>query len=327
MVEAVARTSAEGVDSMSVVLLAGGLTPSPLASAARTPALRLFPDGAHSVLAHWLDRLGSLASTEEPIEVRVVFDSARDADQPPILTGPMRVVFENESGKYRGPAGVARDVALPLPGEGTVLIAEANRWLLEDLGPLMATHEARRADVTVARQADGAPAGLYLTRRSALELIPSRGFLDMKEQWLTRTMEAGLNVFVHTFDGGGAAPLRTREDVLRLARTLADDRMGGRMDARAGASADAGDRVLGDAEPAPGTSWRVVSPLAEVDATATIAGSVVMPGARVEANAVLARAVAPPGAVVRAGARLVDAVAPGDHVVAARMGLGLEVER
>lgn len=307
----------ERTNTLGVVLLAGGLTPSPLASAARMPALRLAPDGSRTVLRNWLDRLDSLARDEgaDRLHLRIVFDTHRDADHAPIAHGRVAAEFQCESGKYRGPAGVARDMALGLPGAGDVLIAEANRWPLEDLVSFVADHRDAGAEITVARQRDGSPAGLYLTTRAALELVPPRGFMDLKEQWLARAIDAGMLVRVFTFAGAGAPALRTREDVLDLTRRFSAPA----TDAWASAPESL---VLEGAASSADAAWRVISPTAAVDATAVVIESVVMPGARVEAGALLARSVATPGSVVRAGARLVDAVAPGDAAIGATLDSG-----
>ena len=301
-------------NTIAVVLLAGGLTPSPLASAARMPALRLAPDGSRTVLRNWLDRLDALAGAEgvERLHLRIVFDTPRDADYAPIAHGRVAAEFQCESGKYRGPAGVARDMALGLPCAGDVLIAEANRWPLEDLSPLVHAHRDAGAEITVARQRDCSPAGMYVTTRAALELVPQRGFMDLKEQWLARAIAGGMHVRVFTFAGDGAPALRTRDDVLDLTQKLTSPAPGMKP-------AGSAPLVLDGAPPRVADAWRVISPDAAVDATAIVIESVVMPGARVEAGAILARSVATPGSVVRAGARLVGAIAPGDAAIGATL--------
>ncbi|RMH27968.1 MAG: hypothetical protein D6693_04345 [Planctomycetota bacterium] len=290
------------VPAPGVILLAGGLKPAPLAAATGVHPLWLAPDGTTSLLARWVERLNELARAcgeDADLEVRVVFDRSRDAAQTPRPIGRARVVFVSESGQYRGPAGVARDVADSFVTSGVTLIAETNRWLGASLIPLIREHAERGAAVTVARQADGSPAGVYLASAEALSLVPAKGFMDLKEQWLAKVIDAGLGVYVHTFAGVGAPAVRTREDLLWVARAHA---------------------------PA-GEPWRVVSSRAEVDPSAVILESVVMPGARVGAGAVVARSVVAPGAAIDAGAACVDGAPAGDPDLAARMPLEAEDAR
>ena len=298
-----ARDAARTDAAPSVVLLAGGLRPTPLAAESGVQPIWLCPDGETTLLTNWVHRLGRLAgpgARGDAIDVRVVFDTSRDAAQTPTQVGRARVVFVSESAQYRGPAGVVKDITGQFGSGGVVLIAEANRWLTEDLTPMLAAHIDRGAAVTVARQADGSPAGVYLAGARALDLIPAKGFMDLKEQWLARVMTAGLDVVVHTFLGAGAPAVRTREDLLSVAR--------------------------GSAPRADGP-WRVVSGRAEVDPSAVIVESVVMAGARAEAGAIVARSVLAPGSVAAEGSRHVDAVLPGDAARAARMSLEVEDAR
>jgi len=82
------------------------------------------------------------------------------------------------------------------------------------------TAAANDADVTVGCNEDHSPAGVYITRCSALRHISPIGFVDIKEQWLACASEQGLRVRVHEFSSPGAIPLRTRADFLVAARYL-----------------------------------------------------------------------------------------------------------
>ncbi len=296
------------------ILLAGGLKPTPLGAGAGMPALRLFPDGKQSLINNWIERVSALgvwqSDPEASIEMRVVFDRSRDALEAPTERGGVNLVFESESGAYRGPAGVAHDVAERFPHDVTVLIAEANRWLDVDLAPMVQEHAERGADVTVARLADGAPAGVYLARWQALHNVAPKGFVDLKEQWLATLINEGMDVFVHTLAGQGSVPIRTREDLLTLAYGFATNTSTGvAMDPPivSGVGVSAQER------------WSVISDRANVHESAVVIGSVVMPGAVVRENAVVARSVVPPGAVVEANSEVVDDIVRGDAMVATTM--------
>lgn len=297
---------------LQCILLAGGLQPSPLAAGAGMPALRLFPDGERSVLDNWIMRIRELSPMREAndssIEVRILFDKSRDALEAPCERGGLNLVFESESAAYRGPAGVVRDVAENVAADATILIAEANRWLTSSLAPMLVAHLERNADVTIGRHSDGSPSGLYFARRSALDLVNKRGFVDLKEQWLSLLLRAGLDVFVHTFECEGAFPLRTRTDCLALARRL-----------DAAAPAPAPEPILAPANFSDHERWRAVSASAEIHPTARIFGSVVMPMAKVGANAVVARSVVAPGAEIHAESEIVDEIVRGDALLASKM--------
>ncbi len=305
------------------VLLAGGLRPSPLAAGAGMPALRLFPKADCSVLDNWIVRLNELHTAaltqQSEIEVRVVFDTSRDIIEDGHSCGSVRLTFEGESAAYRGPAGVVRDVVSTFGDDTTVLIAEANRWLMSGLAPMLEEHAQRDADVTIARHGDGSPAGVYLARQDAFDTVNSKGFIDLKEQWLTSLRDAGRRVFVHTLAEPGAVLLRTRKDFLALAQRLS----------RAGEWEKGADErsVVASKELMPTERWSVVSSRATVDPSARTVGSVVMPGAMIEAEAVVVRSLVCPGANVAAGSAIVDEVVRGDPAVASRMATHEEANK
>lgn len=301
--------------SIGCVLLAGGLKPTPLASGTGMSALWLFPDGERSILDNWIDHLfaiGEAPSSETiGIDVRIIVDKRMDFGGNARTNGSLRVMFEVESSAYRGPAGAAKDVAAEFTDDTTVLIVEANRWLASSLRPMIVEHVQRNADITVARQADGSPAGIVAANRKALDRAGARGFVDLKEQWLPSCMRAGLDVFVHTFDGPGASLVRTHGDLLRLSRRLST----GRDELEQALTGPA----LTAACVTEVERWSAVSSRADVHPTARIMSSVVMPGARVEEGAVVARSILPPGSQVRAGADVAEMIEPGDAATAMRM--------
>ena len=262
------------------VLLAGGPTPAPLAVSTGLSRLDLHVTADHSVLEHWLDRierLGEWLSTG--FEVRVIYDGHSPRPSDPVLKRPFVVRIEEESGRYRGAAGLVRDACADLLDEGTVLVIEAGRYLAGTLDGLVASHGSSGAEVTVAVNPDASPAGVYLLDRSTLNLVPKVGFTDLKEQWLQSVLSRGLEVQAHRLREPGCLGLRTREQFLA-------------------AAAIAGPMVSGGS---------VVSTGAEVSDSAALVDSVVMPGARVGARAVVARSVLCPGAVVERDAEVLDA--------------------
>ncbi|MFG0274630.1 MAG: hypothetical protein ACF8QF_06205 [Phycisphaerales bacterium] len=268
------------------VVLAGGIKPSPLASEARSPVLDLWLGEGGSVLEHWLERVSRASKPGAP--VRVVHDAKQPAPHAPGRASGMAVSIVAEPRSYRGPAGILADVCADLPEDSTVLLGDAARWLSAAPSDLLEAHAARGASVTVGVNADGSPAGLYALRAGALACVPKKGFMDIKEQWLTRLRADGGEVWTHRFAGDGALPLRTREQFLEAARLAS------------GGEAPLAGRSVWDRAGGAG-AWRAASRDASVGEGTSIVESVVMPGAEVGSGAAVVRSILCPGSRVEAG--------------------------
>lgn len=277
------------------ILLAGGLRQSPLTEATGLSVLDLHITPSQTLLEYWLERLHGLSGG--PGEVRVMHCANTPAPKRPRgEEAAVRIIEDLQP--YRGPAGSARDACSDIGPDGLVLIAEAGRLPAADLPRLLEDHLAHGADVTVGVSPDGSPAGVYLARCSTIALTPARGFMDLKEQWLSRVIARGLEVRVLTLAEPGMPPLRTRVQFVRAIRLLA-----GEPATPAGFPAGL--------FPATGSDLGLRSVIAEgarVDEGALIVDSVIMPGATVEGGSVVARSIVCPGAVVKRGEERVDAV-------------------
>ena len=298
----------------TAVLLSGGPKPSPLAAATGRAALDLMIGPDRTVLELWLSELAELTGADRPLEVRVVHErrSRRPAD-PAEWTRELAVSvsIEPADGDYRGAAGVIRDATDGLDPSDTVLVSEAARLPTFRLRPIVELHFSRSADVTVATNPDGSPAGLYLIRREALDGVQERGYSDLKEQWLAGLLKAGRAVWAHRLPTPGSLPLRTPEHLLAAAAWI-------QSGVAAPGRPDNGH--VGDAVPTPpkqdaykwgndaGWCGRIVASDAAVDESSTVLGSVVMPGAVIGPGCVVARSIVCPGATVQPGTELVDAV-------------------
>lgn len=264
----------------------------------------------------WRGWLGDLraADNAEAMEVALVSGGAAPAptgrggeDQP-----WMRIVREPRG--YRGPAGVARDVCLPMAGGGSdvFFVADAGRALWCDLASLWREHAASAAEVTVVREADGSPSGLYFASRRSLEVAQRDGYQDVKEQWLPGVVSRDMRVRVHTLSAqSGSWPLRTLEDALTTAKRLQGSAAPGDIAGRVAEDNRVERLGLRGVRLGP-TSRRaglcVIEPGAAVSDDAVIFDSIVMPGAIVERNAVVARSMVCPGSRVEVGARVVDSI-------------------
>ncbi len=280
------------VDLAACVLLAGGLRPSPLVEEAGRSVLDLYLTSERSVLDCWIERLGELVPGRAgAIPIRVVHDSVL----PPPWPGNSPhdgVVIEQEPSPLRGPAGIAKDLCVGYEAHQHIVLAEAARYPAGSLVPMLQDHIGMKADVTVASNPDGTPAGVYVIRCSALELVPALGFADLKEQWLRKAVDAGLNVMVHHLPRPGALELRTREQFLHAAR-VANNPF-----ADVDSLTPAGNRP----------ELRIICASAFVGPGTTIIDSIVMPGTVVGSNSLIVRSLLCPKTQIQAGTDIADAV-------------------
>ena len=300
------------------VLLAGGLRPSPLASAAGRSVLDLSVDGKRSILQHWLDLLGALASPDgKPIPVRILHGSALAPASPAEedIPASLDITIERETKDFRGPAGVVKDAADHLPPEATVLVIEAARWFSGDLAEIVRAHHApAHADryaaqpapqssasnhtaVTVVANRDRSPAGVVVLQRSTLDPISQLGFMDLKEQWLGRIREIGRVVRVFDLGSRSSLVLREREGLLAAARSAATNH----------GQAPVFRPLYSEYQQG---YFAAVSPYSTIEPNTSIADSVIMEGAVVKSGAVVARSVICQGAVVGPGEVIIDRVLP-----------------
>jgi len=269
------------------VLLAGGLTPTPLTMAAQCSVLDLWLTPLDTVLDLWMRQIHAIGDVE-------VMVSCSPRVPPPVLPPTPGVEIVCDATEYRGPAGVVFDTCADMAAHETVLVGEAARFVDADLSGMLAAHARSAAAVTVACNADHTPAGVYLIERGTLDLVPALGFMDLKEQWLSRVVSSGRRTMVYKLDTGASHMLRSRDHFLAAAR-VAGLRGGN------GTSAENDD---------PSRARSVVSRSASVHDSARVWGSVVMGGAVVEEGAVIARSLIAPGAHVVASSVIVDRVVP-----------------
>lgn len=275
------------------VLMAGGFSPPPLGVAVGCSVLDLHLTPEQTVLGRWLWAVSTLHRAGV-VEAGMCLCGG-STPLPQSTVGSFRTIVDKND--YRGPAGSLRDACETLAPETTIIAAEAARCCTIDLGRLLGRHAQSGAEVTVGRNADQSPAGVYLLRRSVLDTVPHAGFMDLKEQWLGKLVAAGREVRVHELRESGATLLRTRAEFLDAMHLCSGIE-------RPGTAGDLEPRVLRQTRRA----GSVVCGGAEVSPEAVLVDSLVMPGARVEAGALVARSIIASGCVVRAGEELVDAV-------------------
>lgn len=293
-------STSPGCALTACLLLAGGLKPSPLVAQTGESVLDLHLRSNATVLSVWLDRFEQLGSPSPGPVIHIAHGASTPAPNDAVARRRgFSLRIEEDRQEFRGPAGTVKDGCAGYPADSLVLVVEAARYVSGDLSPMFSEHIERNADITVGCNPDSSPAGVFLIRCKTLDLVPPIGFMDLKEQWLGKAVEAGLNVRVHRLRGFASYELRTREDFLAAARVA-----GGLLNAtfpasagvyRNGSSANAGRSLPGGVEVGEG---------------AVIVDSVIMPGARIGQDAVVARSIVCPAGVVAPGATIVDTVVP-----------------
>jgi hypothetical protein len=279
-------------------LLDGGVRASPLVAESGRSVLDLDVGPDRRVLDVWLDALMELEWDVERPLVRVLHGGTCPAPASRAAPG-MTLDIRADGDAYRGPAGVVRDGLWDQPADGSFLVCEAGRYIRGGLVELVRRHQGERADVTIARDADGAPAGLLVVERAMLDVIAERGFVDLKEQWLGRIVARGARVQVHDLPRGAAMSIRTRLDLLQAARAEAGVAADGQGPEACRARARLARRLT------PGWS---VSRRATIGNGAVVARSIVMEGAVVGQDAVVSSSLVLPGGVVAPGSLVIDRV-------------------
>lgn len=289
---------------VAVVLMAGGFSPPPVSAATGQSALDLYATTDQTLCDRWMAAIEALRPV---IEISGVLCACGGASPSPRCAGG-RVQLIPDQSEYRGPAGALRDAVERLPASPLVLALEAARICRLDLCEVVRAHMARDADVTVVAHADGSPAGVYLLRRDSLDLVPPKGFMDLKEQWLGKVIQRGLHTLVHRIPSNGCARVRTRAEYLRAVLPW------GSCAVSEAAEAQHEPRVLRTAR----VSRSLVCNDAQIMPGAVCVDSVVLPGAVIEPGALVARSVIAPQERVLGGMEIVDAVLGPQGVVAER---------
>jgi hypothetical protein len=287
----------QGIDAL--ILLAGGLRPSPLVQSVGISVLDLPLRTDETVLGRWIKRLEKTL-TDQPNEVQLTVVAYTSNSPQPSLPPPTPHIpalrFVCDQTGLRGPAGTARDLCAALPGDATVLLAEAARYVVSGLDELIQVHHTAGVDTTVARNPDGTPAGVYITQKRVLDLVPAEGFIDLKEQWLNQVVDSEKVVQVHTYGHEASVPLRTWEQYLQAVRRQREPEQGGNRPLRFSAR-------FGQAP----NDTSLVMPGSTIAPTATIIDSIIMPDSVVEDGAVVVRSFVGSGVTVHAGDTVVDA--------------------
>jgi N-acetylglucosaminyldiphosphoundecaprenol N-acetyl-beta-D-mannosaminyltransferase len=277
----------------ALVLLGGHVRPTNLSTSIGRSLLDLPVDENGSVLNHWFAHAMDLAKAIglERLPVRVMVD--RTSPEPISAAvkyfGTFRV--ERDQSEYRGTGGVLGDMAANYHDDDLILVANAAQVLLDPLISLAISLEKKRGDITVISHRDGTPSGMMLVSCKTLRLIPSEGFIDMKEQAMPLIAQSFAVEVVHCRRPTGL-PIRSVVDYLTALRFY-HMRKAGKVIA---------DPLAEDWQP----SFGIVEEGAIVDPSARVHDSVVLRGGVVEPGATLVRSVVCPSAILRRDRTVVD---------------------
>ena len=278
----------------ALVLLGGNVRQTPLSTSIGRSLLDLPLDENGSVLNHWLNHAAELARVAglEKLPTRVMVD--RNSPEPISAAvkfyGTFRV--ERDQSEYRGTGGVLRDLADKYDDDDLILVANAAQILLDPLVSLANTLDSRHGDIGIISHRDGTPSGIMLVSAKTLRLVPTTGFVDMKEQAMPLIAGRYAVEVCHRRRPTGL-PIRSVQDYVQAMRLYHMRRAG---------KPTLTDPLAEDWQPAFG----IVEEGAVVDPTARVHDSVVLRGGVVEAGAVLVRSVVCPSGLVRRERTLVD---------------------
>lgn len=286
--------------SFTTVMLAGGLRASPLRRQLGWPVLALPVTHEDTLLDLWLEALHGTGGCDSiTIVVSTDADAAALRRQLAELNGSAANVPDTrvivEPAKWRGTAGIIRDVTAGSDESELVLVLEAGCLPPRSLTALLAPTRAG-AIATVAVGGRAEPAGAYALRSSVLRQVPDVGFFDIKEQLLPA-------MYAH---GCGAGTVQITDRVIRL-----HDRTGylqavahsfkqvssNRCDTRPGRTQAA--RILGHP---------LIGPQVMIEPGAVVHDSVVLRGATIGPEAVVSGSIIDENVEVRAGEIVKDAI-------------------
>ncbi|MGD0766866.1 MAG: WecB/TagA/CpsF family glycosyltransferase [Tepidisphaeraceae bacterium] len=260
-----------------LVLLGGGVRPTPLAMSLSRNVLDLPVGKGKTVLTRWLDEAAIVAQMlgMEQLPVRLLLD--REATEP-VSAGTIvwdQYRLERDTAEYRGTGGLLANIAVEYDDDDTILVGNAAQILLDPLSALLMSLKKTRGVVSLIGHRDGEPSGLMLITCRALRLIPRVGFVDMKEQALP-IIASSYDVRVVQCRRPTGLSIRTLSDYIAALRALHQP-----------IRATATDPWAEDWK----STFAIVEPGAAVSPSARIHDSVVLAGASVEAGAVVVRSV------------------------------------
>ena len=291
----------------AMILLGGNLRPSELLLTTGRAVVDLPVEPSVSLLDLWSRQLEELAErySLDSVSLRVALDRRTPAPRRPRADSRVRTLIERDAKEFRGTGGLVRDMTLEYGQDDYVLVANAGQVLTRPLSELARNLAETRADVAIAACAAGSPSGLSLVRCGALEAIPEIGFVDLKEQGLTRITEDH-EVRVVEHQRPHSVAIRDWSDYMNALRAYHRG-----LDV---AGADSDDSSLEESgaestfEEDGFATFTLIEDGAEVDERAHLHDAVVLRGASVSADATVIRSVVTDRSSVGQGKLILDRI-------------------
>ncbi|MBZ0173039.1 MAG: NDP-sugar synthase [Phycisphaerales bacterium] len=283
----------QGTADSTALILCGGLKPPPLAAALCAPLLTLPQTADRTLLRCWLDAFDLAGIGVD--RCRLLTDTDSWGTMSPVPCVP-------DSGPYRGPAGVLRDALNTIDSTDCCVIVEGSRMLETEssLDNLLQAHRSKHDAITVATNPDGSFAGIFVADPAAIGLIPSIGFIDIKEQWLPAAAREGFEIHTHALTGF-CFSARTPGAYLRALRQMGWFTLRGPS------------RVIGHEHPGIfGTLYggSLISQTANVSPEAVASCSAIGEGVQIAAGAVVIRSIVGSHARIGKNEVIIDTVIP-----------------
>jgi N-acetylglucosaminyldiphosphoundecaprenol N-acetyl-beta-D-mannosaminyltransferase len=279
----------------AMVLLGGSVRPTPLTNSIGRSVLDLPLDGDGSILNHWLAHARELARhaglEQLPVRVLVNQNSPEPSSAAPRYEGMFRV--ERDLSEYRGTGGVLRDLAADYADDDLILVANAAQILMDPLAAIAMALDRKAGDFSLVSHNDGTPSGVMLVRCKTLRLIPTTGYVDMKEQALPAIAARYEVTVMHRRGRPTGLAVRSLADYVNALRHYHRRRQG---------KPALSDPLAEDWLPA----FALVEEGASVDPRAHAHDSVILKGGVVEGGAVVVRSIVCAGGVVRKDRSAVD---------------------
>jgi hypothetical protein len=279
------------LNECSVLMLAGGLNPTPLQRLMGFPSAGLPVSRDRTLLSAWLEvidrSLGSLRRSTHllcgtPADEQWFLAEVRRPTNP--VSG---VEVRRDDRPHRGVCGILADTVQTPGFSNWLLVIELNTLPPKSLVPMLEA-VASGPSMVVGASEDERPAGAFLLGADLLKDVPRRGYLDLKEQFLPQLVARGHRVSAATLSETSVR-LVDRRNYLRSVRVWQSE-----------------NAVTACEENVGGHS--IICSGAEIAPDAFILDSVVLPGAVIGSRCVVARSVVGPLIRVPEGSVLVDAV-------------------
>ncbi len=277
----------------TVVMLAGAIRPTTLATSLGIHPLELPLRSQETLLCTWLDVLHDSGADKVRIAVNDSTGASR-VQRAMSRSGISNVEIVIEKASWRGSAGLVRDLTEDLNADEVVTVVEGASLPPESLESLVRAMTPMTAAVIGATDSYE-PMGMYLFRRDVFRSIPRVGYHDMKEQLLP-AINAQRGVAKLAILGTEVCRIRDRRSYLRAVELVSQRREESNHTIYRRAD---GARVVGAS---------LVSDSAHIESRALIQDSVILDGSVVGQGAVVCRSIIGPGAKVPEGTRMIDSV-------------------